>query len=594
MGDDGVLREFLVSLGFSVEESSFKKFNLAVESVTKGVMQAGLAVAATAAGIVAGVKIISSQMENLYYASQRTGATVGNLMALRYAAGQIGLTADQAQSSLEGFARTLRLNPGSDSLLASLGVTGNDPTEKFVSFIEKMKGMQPYVAAAYAGLFGIDPDTLLMLENGLPKLEEEQKKYAERLRAWGITPGQAAAAGVDFNNSIRSITADFDLLWIKIESKLVPVMTPLINQFERWAQNHAGDVAQAIADAVSHLATWIQSVDWKKVGGDIDHVVTALGGVKDILLGLAAIKLLGIIGGVGGLTVAISGLAAAAAGLGGWKIGDTIRDEVDSLVTKMSHGKYRSLSDILTGTDRSKLDATGGYTQAELDSVKDGGGAKLTPPRGSPGDDGNQPFGTIIELPAENAPSKSDPQSLFASLEDRFNLPKGLLDSDWSAESSRGKNMLSPKGAMGHFGFMPDTAKEYGLDDPNDLVQSAKAAAQKFADLLRHYAGDAVKAIAGYNWGEGNLDKDISRFGGNWAQHLPQETFDYVNRVTNGMGGARLGVNGTNSNRSVAVTQTNTFHIAGTSDPQGTARAVAGEQYRLYGDLVRNFSGAVQ
>jgi hypothetical protein len=101
-------------------------------------MQAGVAVAATAAGIVAGVKIISSQMENLYYASQRTGATVGNLMALRYAAGQIGLTADQAQSSLEGFTRTLRLNPGSNSLLSSLGVTGNDPTEKFDSFIEKM------------------------------------------------------------------------------------------------------------------------------------------------------------------------------------------------------------------------------------------------------------------------------------------------------------------------------------------------------------------------------------------------------------------------------------------------------------------------
>lgn len=593
--NEDVLREFLVSLGFVVEESSFKKFNLAVESVTKGVMQAGVAVAATAAGIVAGVKIISSQMENLYYASQRTGATVGNLMALRYAAGQIGLTADQAQSSLEGFTRTLRLNPGSDSLLASLGVTGNDPTEKFDSFIEKMKGMQPYVAAAYAGLFGIDPDTLLMLENGLPKLEEEQRKYQDRLSRFGINPDQAAESGKDFNNAIRSVKEDFEDLWIVIESKLTPVMTPLIDQFEHWAQNHAGDVAQAIADAVSHLATWIQSVDWKKVGGDIDHVVTALGGVKDILLGLAAIKLLGIIGGVGGLTVAISGLAAAAAGLGGWKIGDTIRDEVDSLVTKMSHGKYRSLSDILTGTDRSKLDATGGYTQAELDSVKDGGGAKLTPPR-APGsasqataaDDGSQTLG------AGGARSKGDPQSLFASLEDRFNLPKGLLDSDWNAESSRGKNMLSPKGAMGHFGFMPDTAKEYGLDDPNDLVQSAKAAAQKFADLLRHYAGDAVKAIAGYNWGEGNLDKDISRFGGNWAQHLPQETFDYVNRVTNGMGGARLGVNGTNSNRSVAVTQTNTFHIAGTSDPQGTARAVAGEQYRLYGDLVRNFAGAVR
>jgi hypothetical protein len=592
--NEDVLREFLVSLGFAVDEAGFKKFNLAVESVTKGVMQAGVAVAATAAGIVAGVKIISSQMENLYYASQRTGATVGNLMALRYAAGQIGLTADQAQSSLEGFTRTLRLNPGSNSLLSSLGVTGNDPTEKFDSFIEKMRGMQPYVAAAYAGLFGIDPDTLLMLENGLPKLEDEQRKYQDRLSRFGINPDQAAESGKDFNNAIRSVKEDFEDLWIVIESKLTPVMTPLIDQFERWAQNHAGDVAQAIADAVSHLATWIQSVDWKKVGSDIDHVVTALGGVKGILIELAAIKLLGIIGGIGGLTVAISGLAAAAAGLAGWKIGDTIRDEVDGLVTKISHGKYRSLSDILTGTDRSKLDATGGYTQEELDSVKDGGGAKLTPSRGSPTDDGNQPFGTIIELPPGNAPSRNDPQSLFGSLEDRFNLPKGLLDSDWSAESSRGKNMLSPKGAMGHFGFMPDTAKEYGLDDPDDLVQSAKAAARKFADLLRHYAGDAMKAIAGYNWGEGNLDRDISRFGGNWAQHLPQETFDYVNRVTNGMGGARLGVNGTNSNRSVSVNQNNTFHIAGTSDPQGTARAVASEQYRLYGDMVRNFSGAVQ
>jgi hypothetical protein len=124
---DNVLREFLVSLGFQVDEASMKKFTTSVEGVTKSVMKVGAEVAASAAGVVAGVKIISSQMENLYYASQRTGATVGNIMALRYAAGQIGLTADQAQGALENFARTLRLNPGSNSLLDSLGVTGKDP-----------------------------------------------------------------------------------------------------------------------------------------------------------------------------------------------------------------------------------------------------------------------------------------------------------------------------------------------------------------------------------------------------------------------------------------------------------------------------------
>ncbi|WP_144156558.1 transglycosylase SLT domain-containing protein [Paraburkholderia sp. BCC1885] len=616
--NEDVLREFLVSLGFVVEESSFKKFNLAVESVTKGVMQAGLAVAATAAGIVAGVKVISSQMENLYYASQRTGATVGNLMALRYAAGQIGLTADQAQSSLEGFTRTLRLNPGTDNLLSSLGVTGKDPTEKFDSFIDKMKGMQPYVAAAYAGLFGIDPDTLLMLENGLPKLEAEQKKYTESLKAWGIDPAQAAASGVDFNNAIRRVTSDFDKLWIVIESKLVPVLTPLIDRFEKWGETHAGDVASAIADAVQRLANWLNNIDWDKTTSEIDKVVDALGGVKGILLGLVGIKLAGVALEIAGLAGALGKLGEAGSAVGGaGLVGLLGRLSGYGL---LGYGAYEAIKTMADNTPGGHFvprnggaRPTGGVGgsdwSATWENIKKAfnyGGTGHFVSRADTNAHGSTSGTTYDALPSPSVPASPsraatssgsnsvDSAALFSSLEDKFGLPKGLLDSDWYAESSRGRNMRSPKGAKGHFGFMDDTAKEYGLADPNDLQQSAQAAAHKFSDLMNHYAGDLTKAIAGYNWGEGNLDKDISRFGADWAQHLPQETFDYVNRVTNGMGGARLGVNGTNSNRSVAVTQTNTFHIAGTSDPQGTARAVAGEQYRIYGDLVRNFAGAVR
>lgn len=582
--NEDVLREFLVSLGFVVEESSFKKFNLAVESVTKGVMQAGVAVAATAAGIVAGVKIISSQMENLYYASQRTGATVGNLMALRYAAGQIGLTADQAQSSLEGFTRTLRLNPGTDNLLSSLGVTGKDPTEKFDSFIDKMKGMQPYVAAAYAGLFGIDPDTLLMLEQGLPKLEAEEAKYKDRLGKFGIDPDQAAVAGRDFNNAIRRATSDFDALWVVIESKLAPVLTPLIEKFEKWAENHAGDTAQAIADAVSHLAGWIQSVDWKKVGSDIDHVVTALGGVKGILIELAAIKLLGIIGGIGGLTGAITGLAAAAAGLGGWKIGDTIRDEVDSLVTKISHGKYRSLSDILTGTDRSKLAATGGYTQEELDSLKDGGGAKLTAPRAA--SSGDESFGTIIELPLEGG-SRNPTRGI------RNNNPGNI---EYGA-FARGAGATGSDGRFAVFASMQE-----GIQAAEKLLQGY---------IARGY--DTIRTIIS-RWAPGSENNtsayiaDVAKklglsadqhVSGSQAADIAKAIFSHENgsaygSLGNSVQNARLGVNGANSSRSVTINQKTDINVMGTADASGTARATAGEQGRVNGDLVRNFAGAVR
>jgi hypothetical protein len=603
---DNVIREFLVGLGFKVDEVAMKKFVTSVDGVTKAVKNTGLAVSGAAAGIVAGVKIISSQMENLYYASQRTGATVGNLMALRYAAGQIGLTADQAQGALENFARTLRLNPGSSSLLDSLGVKSGNPAERFTSFIEKMKSQQPYVAAAYAGLFGIDPDTLLMLENGLGRLEDEQKKYAASLKRWGINPDDAAFAGKEFNNSIRRVISDFDKLWIVIESKLVPVLTPLIDKFEKWAETHAGDVASAIADAVQKLAKWIDSIDWDKTATNIDKVVTALGGVQGILIGLAAIKLVGVVSGVASLATALGGLGAVAGsasllglagtlgglgllGYGAYKAVDTIKDS-----TEPGHFVSRR------GGARPQAGGSGGGTLDGIwDSIKHAfkyGGSGHFVSRTDSNAHGSTSGSAYDPLPAptptSGRSSSSSPKALttddlFASLESRFGLAPGTLDSVWNIESGRGKSMLSPAGAKGHFQFMDATARQYGVSDPNDLSQSATGAAKYLHDLMGHYEGDLRKALAAYNWGAGNLDRDISKNGNAWANFLPSETAGYLQKFD----AARLGSN-QGGMQPVSVQQHNEFHIVGTSDPQGTARAIGAEQGRLNGDMVRNFAGA--
>lgn len=120
---------------------------------------------------------------------------------------------------------------------------------------------------------------------------------------------------------------------------------------------------------------------------------------------------------------------------------------------------------------------------------------------------------------------------LFTGLESKYRLPRGELDAVWATESSRGVNMLSSKGAQGHFGFMPKTQKEYGLRDPNDLEESARAAARKLSRLRAYYKGDDEKARAAYNWGEGNLDRLISKYSAAWKDHLPKETRDYLNKT---------------------------------------------------------------
>lgn len=118
---------------------------------------------------------------------------------------------------------------------------------------------------------------------------------------------------------------------------------------------------------------------------------------------------------------------------------------------------------------------------------------------------------------------------LFASLEQQYGLPTGLLDAVWATESSRGKRMLSPAGAQGHFQFMPATAKQYGLADANDLEQSATAAARMYADLLRQTGGDLEQALAGYNWGIGNVQRK-------GMQQMPTETRNYIQKVNAAMG----------------------------------------------------------
>ena len=114
--------------------------------------------------------------------------------------------------------------------------------------------------------------------------------------------------------------------------------------------------------------------------------------------------------------------------------------------------------------------------------------------------------------------------NLFASLEDQYNLPQGLLSSIKGAEKSRTSD-ISPRGASGTFQFMPATAKAYNVDTTDDM-SSATGAAQYLGDLIKQYDGSISAAVAHYN---GGTKAGKAVLSGN----LPpaKETKDYLNKV---------------------------------------------------------------
>ena len=120
-------------------------------------------------------------------------------------------------------------------------------------------------------------------------------------------------------------------------------------------------------------------------------------------------------------------------------------------------------------------------------------------------------------------------EEMFAEIERKYGLEPGLLNAIHQEESGSGKNMISPKGAMGHFQFMPETAKQYGLKDPNNLEESADAAGRYLRDLSKQNGGDRHKILAGYNWGQGNLERK-------GLNNAPAETVNYMRDIDKMMG----------------------------------------------------------
>ena len=98
-----------------------------------------------------------------------------------------------------------------------------------------------------------------------------------------------------------------------------------------------------------------------------------------------------------------------------------------------------------------------------------------------------------------------------------------LLVRQAKQESGLNPYAVSPKGAAGVFQHMPATAKELGIN-PYDPSQSIQGGVKYMGQLLKQYNDDPAKALAAYNWGMGNLNKQ-------GLENAPAETQNYLKNI---------------------------------------------------------------
>ena len=275
------IREFLVGIGFKVDQSSERQFTSAMEGAVLKANLLATAIEAMAKTVAEKVGEVADHFEQLFYQSSRVGASVAGIQAFEFAFKQLGSSVGDADAALESFGYKLRTQPGFEGWVSRMGVATRDTngqlreTSKIIP--ELAQHLQAIHNPALSNVFrealgGISDQGWRTLNN-----PEFWKQYNTAISSEG-------AAGID--NDAAKKAAEFEQQWREVwkrigdmaeggESKLLTALTDPMEKFNQWLDANAPKIDDALgkmATSVGALTTaWVDDLDRGQVGAGRDQ-----------------------------------------------------------------------------------------------------------------------------------------------------------------------------------------------------------------------------------------------------------------------------------------------------------------------------------
>lgn len=366
-----------------------------------------------------------------------------------------------------------------------------------------------------------------------------------------VTPERIALA-----RKLRKELVELDQTWSNIGMTIGTALMPYALEFSHWLEK-LGDWMQQHPEEVNKFITgFLDKVE--NIASKANEAADAVGGWKNVIIALIGLKVASWALGFVSALQKLIGLNTAGLGAGGvvGKLGVAGAVAVASepyLDDGLNYlfGKYDYYQRLRTADWDHFFPALFGqgdarWVNGEWVDKRGSEQPRIAPPASgmTPWQQATQDILNHAAFPAmgepeQHAQSVKRPhptlagerllnrlQPVLTGLEEKYNLPPGLLRSVAITESGGEQYAVSRAGAMGPWQFMPKTAKEFGLNgyDVFDPEKAADAAARKLGGLLQFFHGDLAKALAAYNWGEGNVQRK-------GLAAAPEETRNYVPRV---------------------------------------------------------------
>ena len=286
-----VLKDFLMRLGFDLDERGMGKFTRGVVSTSTRVM--GLATAAQALGgmLHAALYKIASDSAKLLDLSDATGVSVDTLEELGFVATVTGSDADKLASSIQNLnknmAETLLGGGAGIEAFRRLGIDVRDANHKLRDTVDvlfeigdRIKDLSPAQRSMYLSRLGIDQSLVRMLTEDVSGLRDT---YRDMYAAAGVDSQQAAEQSRAYVEEVKTLKATLGLLSKSVGMAVIGRMGEDLAGLRRSIQDNFKRISGFIQGVVNILLRLLgaSSALFSRVGGWIAILVDWFGQLDD-------------------------------------------------------------------------------------------------------------------------------------------------------------------------------------------------------------------------------------------------------------------------------------------------------------------------
>jgi len=236
-----VIKEYLVGLGFDVNEGELNKFNKGLMSGNMQAAALGASVLAAAGAVTAFVTKMASQLSVLQQTSIETRATADEINRLGYIASQKGSDLNAVSSSLSELnknAALARMGLGDAQMtFRMLGVSVNDSNGKLKSSAtlmmnvrDAMKGMGMEQQRLIMGRLGIDDSLWRTMAEDISVVSDE---YSELRKASGLNMDEAAKNAMKYTESLKKLQFTLQTIGQSIAARFMGKISKAFDEFRK-------------------------------------------------------------------------------------------------------------------------------------------------------------------------------------------------------------------------------------------------------------------------------------------------------------------------------------------------------------------------